>query len=318
MPHDGAGRPGAPGPGANLLKILLTGALGFTGQHFCQAAAQAGHQVLPLQANLLDPAALQAELAQARPDAVLHLAGIAFVGHTDDSALYAVNTVGSTNLLAALAALPVSPAKVLLASSANVYGNCLASPITEDQPLAPANHYAASKMAMEMMARNYAAALPLVIARPFNYTGIGQSTDFLIPKLVSHYARGASTIELGNLHVEREYNDVAMVCHAYLQLLAFGQAGQTYNICSGHMYSLQTVLALLTDITGLHLQVQSSPAFARPNEVHQLCGSPARWLALQAQHAASAPPPQSLRATLQRMLAAINPETGQWKDPAPQ
>lgn len=313
MPHDGAGRPGPPGPGANLLKILLTGALGFTGQHFCHAAAQAGHQVLPLQANLLDPAALQVELAQARPDAVLHLAGIAFVGHADDSALYAVNTVGSTNLLAALAALPVSPAKVLLASSANVYGNCLASPITEDQPLAPANHYAASKMAMEMMARNYAAALPLVIARPFNYTGIGQSTDFLIPKLVSHYARGASTIELGNLDVEREFNDVAMVCHAYLQLLLHGEPGQTYNICTGQPYSLRSVLALLTDITDHTVQVHSNPAFLRTHEVRQLCGQPARLQALLAQHGAAYSPPH-LRETLQQMLGAINPANRHWSN----
>lgn len=293
------------------MKLLLTGALGFTGQHFAQAATQAGYQVQPLQADLTNAAALCAEVAQVQPELVVHLAGIAFVGHTDESALYAVNTVGTTHLLAALAALPKPPAKVVLASSANVYGSSPVFPIPETQAPAPANHYAASKMAMEAMAHTYAGALPIVIARPFNYTGVGQSTDFLVPKLVSHFARKASTIELGNLDVEREFNDVAMVCQAYLQLLAHGHSGATYNVCSGTMYSLREVVALLTDITGHTLQVQANPALMRAHEVHQLCGQPDRLNTLLRQQGIE-PPQPTLRGTLVNMLAAMNPATGQW------
>ena len=258
------------------MKILLTGSAGFTGHHFAVSAQAAGHAVLPLQADLTDKAAVAAEVHQAAPDAVVHLAAISFVGHADDSDFYRVNVIGTMNLLAALAALPKPPAKVLLASSANIYGNCDASPITEDQPPAPVNHYAASKLAMEHMARTWSERLPIVITRPFNYTGAGQGGQFLIPKLVDHFARKAPRIELGNLNVEREFNDVRMVCNAYMALLNHGQAGQAYNVCTGQTYTLQNVLDRLTSITGHTLDVQVNPAFVRANEVHRLCGNPAK------------------------------------------
>ena len=256
------------------MNILLTGADGFTGRHFIQGAIQAGHQITPLKADLTDKAAVVAEVRQAAADAVVHLAAISFVGHADDSDFYRVNVIGTMNLLAALSALPQPPVKVLLASSANIYGNCDASPIPEDQPPAPVNHYAASKLAMEHMARNFGDRLPIVITRPFNYTGAGQGGQFLIPKLVDHFARRAAHIELGNLHVEREFNDVRMVCQTYLALLQQGQAGHAYNVCTGQTYTLQNVLDRLTDITGHHIKVRVNPAFVRANEVHRLCGTP--------------------------------------------
>ncbi len=261
------------------MKILLTGAAGFTGLFFKAQTEAAGHTVVALQADLTDKAAVAAEVAQARPDAVVHLAAISFVGHADDTAFYAVNVVGTMNLLSAVAALPVKPAKVLLASSANIYGNCDASPITESQPPAPVNHYAMSKLAMEHMAMTFADRLPIVITRPFNYTGPGQAPQFLIPKLVSHFARKADRIELGNLHVEREFNDVRMVCDAYLRLLDKGVPGQAYNVCSGQPYTLQHVISTLEQITGHHMAVQVNPSFVRANEVHRLCGSPDKLLA---------------------------------------
>ena len=258
------------------MNILLTGAAGFTGHFFKQQAAASGHTVWPLATNLTDKAAVAAEVEQAQPTAVVHLAAISFVGHADESAFYKVNVLGTLNLLAALAALPVPPTKVVLASSANVYGNCDASPITEVQTPSPNNHYGVSKLAMEHMALTYADRLPLLITRPFNYTGPGQAPQFLIPKLVSHFARRADRIELGNLHVEREFNDVRMVCAAYLGLLAHGQPGQVYNVCSGEPYTLQHVLATLQAITGHTMAVDVNPAFVRANEVHRLCGSPAK------------------------------------------
>jgi nucleoside-diphosphate-sugar epimerase len=281
------------------LKILLTGAAGFTGLFFRSAAEAAGHQVVALQADLTDKAAVTAEVLQTAPNAVVHLAAISFVGHADDTAFYGVNVVGTLNLLSALAALPIAPTKVLLASSANVYGNCDASPITEDQPPAPVNHYAMSKLAMEHMARTYLDRLPVVFTRPFNYTGPGQAPNFLIPKLVGHFARRAPAIELGNLHVEREFNDVRMVCDAYLGLLAHGVAGEVYNVCSGQPYTLQTVLDELTNITKHQLDVRVNPAFVRANEVHRLCGDPAKLLACVGPLRQPA-----LRETLQTMLQA--------------
>ena len=285
------------------MRILLTGADGFTGRFFSAQAVASGYEVLPLLADLTDCDALQKQVLQNAPDVVVHLAAISFVGHADDNAFYAVNVVGTTNLLAALAALPKRPRQVLLASSANIYGNSEASPITEDQPPAPVNHYAMSKLAMEHMARTYADRLPLVITRPFNYTGPGQDLNFVIPKLVEHFARRAPSISLGNLQVEREFNDVRMVCGAYLQLLQHGEPGQTYNVCSGRPYALQYVINELTRITGHHIKVEVNPAFVRANEVHRLCGSPAKLQARLAAHGAKLHNPP-LEDTLRRMLAA--------------
>lgn len=258
------------------LKILLTGAAGFTGLFFRQQAEADGHTVWPLLADLTDKAAVAAEVAQAQPTAVVHLAAISFVGHADEAAFYSVNVLGTLNLLAALTALPVAPNKVLLASSANVYGNCDASPISETQIAAPVNHYAASKLAMEHMALTYTDRLPLIITRPFNYTGPGQAPQFLIPKLVDHFARKADRIALGNLHVEREFNDVRMVCDVYLKLLTRGKGGEIYNVCSGKPYTLTHVVETLEQITGHRMTVDVNPAFVRANEVHRLCGNPAK------------------------------------------
>lgn len=285
------------------MKILLTGASGFTGKPFADLARAAGHEVVALTCDLADKAALRQQILAAAPDYVVHLAAISFVGQADDNAFYAVNVVGTMNLLDALHALPQAPHRVLLASSANVYGNCDASPITESQPPAPMNHYATSKLAMEHMARTHADRLPLIFTRPFNYTGVGQDNKFLIPKLVSHFARRAPAIELGNLHVEREFNDVDMVCAAYLQLLEHGQPGETYNICSGNAYTLQHVIELLYRITGHQIDVTVNPAFVRAGEVHRLCGSPARLQALPAPKK-GLPPTRSLEETLRHMLAA--------------
>lgn len=255
------------------MKLLVTGANGFTGQHLCRVAQADGLQVHALQADLLNPAALHQELQAVQPDAVAHLAAISFVAHDRPAQIYEVNTIGSMNLLDALAALP-RPPRVLLASSANVYGNCLHSPVAETQSPAPVNHYAASKLAMEHLARTRLDALDLFITRPFNYTGTGQAGQFLIPKLIDHFARRAPVIELGNLDVAREFNDVRFVAHACLQLLRQADRGATYNLCTGHAYTLREVVARLTALTGHTPELKVNPQFVRRDEIPLLCGDP--------------------------------------------
>ena len=261
------------------MKILVTGADGFTGRHFVRQALAQGHSVVELRSDLRDVTALSDEVAAAQPQAVVHLAAISFVGHADAGDFYDVNVIGTLNLLDALAALACPPTRVLLASSANVYGNCERSPITEEQAPAPRNHYAMSKVAMEYLARTRMYRLPLLLARPFNYTGENQNISFVIPKLVDHFARKAAVVELGNLDVEREFNDVRFVCDAYLKLLANGQPGETYNVCSGRAVALRSVLELLTHLSGHALEVTVNPVFVRSHEIHRLCGDPGKLLA---------------------------------------
>jgi len=255
------------------MRLLVTGADGFTGLHLTQAATQAGHQVIPFVGDLQNASEVRSQVHQIAPTHVIHLAAISHVMHADEQAFYGVNVIGTVSLLSALAALPHPPEKVILASSANVYGNCLHSPIDESEPPAPVSHYAMSKLAMELMARNYSAQLPIVIARPFNYTGVGHHSSFVIPKIISHLEARASSIELGDIDVLREYNDVRDVCQCYLGLLTAGQSGQTYNIASGRTVSLRQVLAMLESMAGLRMAVHVNPSFIRPNEIRQLAGN---------------------------------------------
>ena len=258
------------------MRLLLTGAEGFTGRHLTKAAEAAGFVVCPLRADLTDAAAMAAEVAAAAPTHVIHLAAISAVTHADELAFYQVNLFGSLNLLKALAALPIVLQKILLASSANVYGNQEGEAISETLCPKPVNHYAMSKLAMEHMAATFADRLPIVIARPFNYTGVGHDLRFVIPKIVDHFMRQAPVIELGNLDVYREYNDVRMVCSVYLKLLSAGRPGETYNVCTGEPHSLQEVIALAEELSGRKIDVAVNPAFVRANELHYLAGDTAK------------------------------------------
>jgi nucleoside-diphosphate-sugar epimerase len=260
-----------------MARVLVTGLRSFTGPYLARALAQAGHEVHGADEaagfDLRRPASLESALAAVQPDYVVHLAALSSVTHADAAELYAVNTVGTANLLEAIAQAAPSVRKVLLASSANVYGNSEADPIDEGVPPAPVNHYACSKLAMEFIARTWFDRLPILIVRPFNYTGPGQTENFLIPKLVAHYAQRRPLLELGNIEVERDFSDVRMVADAYARLLGAEASGTVVNVCSGVGRSLRSVLEQLQAITGHAPQLQVAEHLVRRAEVHRLVGS---------------------------------------------
>lgn len=268
----------------NAKHVLVTGAQGFTGRFMVEELRNNGYRVTKMgsqssseadyrQVDLTDAQAVMRCLADVQPDYVVHLAAIAFVQHGDANAFYQVNLIGTRNLLQAVAAMGKPVRRVLLASSANVYGNATSGMITEAAELAPANDYAVSKVAMESMARLWQDRLPLVITRPFNYTGAGQSEQFLLPKIVAHFRRRAPVIELGNLDVSRDFSDVRALAEAYRRLLEADSAGKTVNVCSGRCHSLADVISLCARISGHRLEIRVNPAFVRANEVKSLWGS---------------------------------------------
>ena len=264
--------------------VLITGLRGFTGHYLGAALRARGARVVGLvqgspqcpeeiACDLTDALAVHAAVEQVRPTHVVHLAALAFVGHADARAFYDVNLFGTLNLLEALAALPELPRKVLIASSANIYGTPGIEVIDESVCPAPVNHYACSKLAMEHMVRTWFDRLPIVMTRPFNYTGIGQDEKFLIPKIVSHFKRRAAKIELGNLDVSRDFSDVRDVAAAYMGLLETDVRSEVFNVCSGKAVALRTVLDIMTRKTGHTMAVEVNPAFVRPNEIPVLRGS---------------------------------------------
>jgi nucleoside-diphosphate-sugar epimerase len=271
-----------------LYRALITGINGFTGKYLAAELQAAGYRVFGTAhagesaggdvhaVDLCDRDALRAVVAEVRPDVVAHLAAISFVAHGDAEAIYRVNVVGTRHLLEALAGLDARPRCVLLASSANIYGNAPVAVIDETVPPAPANDYAVSKLAMEYLARLWMDRLPLVITRPFNYTGVGQPAHFLLPKIVSHFKARAPVIELGNTDVARDFSDVRAVAAIYRRLLEAAPAGEAFNVCSGTAYTLGDVLRMMATIAGYAIEVRVNPAFVRANEVKRLLGSAAK------------------------------------------
>jgi len=298
-----------------MARALITGIAGFTGRHLQREMEAAGHEVYGLThaggvssekviaCDLCNAADLRSAVDRVQPDFVAHLAAVAFVAHGDVDAIYRTNVVGTRNLLAAIAAQATKPRAVLLASSANIYGNATAGVIDESVVPAPANDYAVSKLAMEYMASLWRSQLPITFVRPFNYTGVGQTTDFLLPKIVDHLRRRASVIELGNLDVERDFSDVRMVVGAYRRLLeaqaVSGRSGDVFNVCSGRGYTLREVLAMGAGIAGHTPEIRVNPAFVRANEVKKLVGSKAAL-----ERAVGTIEPVALAETLRWMIEA--------------
>ena len=268
----------------NAPRALVTGLRGFTGYYLAQELRATGYEVFGtahgneaagagvVTVDLCNREELGRVVADIRPDFVAHLAAISFVAHGDVDAIFRTNVVGTRNLLEALAALAQRPRAVLLASSANIYGNAAVELIDETVSPLPANDYAVSKLAMEYMAGLWMDRLPIVITRPFNYTGVGQGAQFLLPKIVGHFQRGEPVIELGNIDVERDFSDVRMVARVYAALLAKAPAGEIFNVCSGKAYSLKDALAMMAEIAGYEIEVRVNPAFVRGNEVKRLQG----------------------------------------------
>ena len=210
--------------------MLITGISGFTGRHLSAMLLKYGWDVvglgskrLPiesehLEANIADTSRLSDWIAHVRPTHIVHLAAMSHVVG-DPLSFYRVNVLGTESLLESVSRSGILPEKILIASSANIYGNASQSPISERMPVRPVNHYSLSKAAMELLAEKWFEKLPIVLVRPFNYTGPGQSEAFLFPKIVAAHRRCDEVLRLGNLDVARDLSDVRFVCEAYRRIL---------------------------------------------------------------------------------------------------
>lgn len=246
---------------------------GFTGRYVQSELEEHNHSIIGLSSDLTDFKAVEDELAQVQPEAVIHLAAMAFVEHDDINSFYHVNLIGTRNLLHAISKSTPKIHSVLLASSANIYGNRSEGILNESSLPAPINDYAVSKLAMELMAQLWMDKLPICIVRPFNYTGVGQDEKFLIPKIISHFKEKKPIIQLGNLDVWREFGDVRIVANIYRKLIENSPRGTTLNVCTEKPHSLRSIISLCEKITDHQIEIVVNPQFVRDNEVLKLYGN---------------------------------------------
>lgn len=264
---------------------------GFTGRHLKVHLEKQGMTVFgtthssssipnTFPADITDATRMVDILTKVKPDYIIHLAAISFVGHGDAAEFYRVNVLGTENLLKSIIKSNINIDKIIVSSSANIYGNTDVDLISEDYPPEPVNHYACSKMAMEKIVANYYSKLPIIITRPFNYTGVGQAEHFLIPKIVSHFKANKKEIELGNLDVYRDFSSVDFVVDAYSKLLQSNIKSEIFNICSGNSHSLQNIIETLEELAGYKIDVKVNPDFVRADEVKKITGDNRKLLNL--------------------------------------
>lgn len=263
-------------------KVFITGITGFTGRYLEKLLAHdfdvAGSTIFPSPHNhhftcdLREEEKLTEIITSFKPDYIIHLAAISFVNAKDQLGIYDVNVFGSLNLLKAIEKPDYIPKKIILASSAAVYGN-VSGEIAETHPTAPVNHYGNSKLVMENLAVPYFEKQNIIIVRPFNYTGIGQERHFVVPKIVAHFKEKKEVIELGNIEVYREFNDIHFTLRCYKELMQSNFRSEIVNVCTGHAYCINDIIQILTRLSGHTLQVKINPQFVRQNEVVMLRGS---------------------------------------------
>lgn len=269
-------------------RLLVTGLTGFVGkrlQTYCSSNAKLPWTLCTPEHpySLLNPNRIDQVVQQTCPNAVIHLAAQSNVPEAfrNPADTINVNLLGTLNLLQALKANQFNGA-FLYVSSGDVYGQvpetCL--PITEAQPAIPRNPYGVSKLAAEALCRQWSFAEPwrIIIARPFNHIGPGQSDAFVIPAIARQlisikHGKQPAVLELGDIDVTRDFLDVDDVIGAYFSLLEHGKNGETYNVCSGVEQSVRGLMESLCDLSGVHPQIIQDPSKMRRAEQRRVCGS---------------------------------------------
>jgi GDP-4-dehydro-6-deoxy-D-mannose reductase len=278
------------------VRVLITGASGFAGGHLARACVSAGDDVVGLSrsgspgtdsatgiaVDLRDADAVLAAIRSVQPEVIYHLAALSHVGRSWEKPSETVidNVAGGVNVLEAIR--HASPrARVVWVSSCEVYGAPERLPVDESAALRPANPYAVSKSAGDLLAGVYADAhgLDIVRARPFNHAGPRQLPIFLVSSLARQAAEarlsGARTLRIvtGNPDTRRDFTDVRDVVRAYRLLADHADPG-VYNVSSGRSLAAAEQVGLVGELLApIAVEHVVDPARVRAHEVMDLRGA---------------------------------------------
>jgi GDP-4-dehydro-6-deoxy-D-mannose reductase len=269
-----------------MMRILITGSQGFAGRHLINElqknnwqiggfdktpASRETHDIEYFQSDIRDNAAVEHAVKQFKPDACIHLSGIAFVPHglKNVEEVLSVNTLGTICLLEACRQF-VPAIRFLFVSSSEVYGPARdKKSVAEDDFLSPDNPYAVSKAAADYIVRFYARqyGMHTIVARPSNHIGPGQSTAFAVSSFAAQLAArpAPEIIKVGNLDSTRNFTDVRDVVRAYRLLIEKGEKGAAYNIAAGREVKLRYILEQLFEISGIKPKIEIDPERFRPD-----------------------------------------------------
>lgn len=274
------------------MRSLVIGGAGFVGKYLVRHLLELKHEVIitkmPMEEarvegaavydlDILDKATVTELLEKISPDLVFHLAAQSSVSMSwkNPQQTVDVNVKGSVNVLDGLRNMK-KKARILLIGSGEEYGQVFPSetPVCETDPLRPGNIYAATKACQNMIGRIYAQAygMNLVMVRAFNHIGPDQSpvfaaADFCRQAALIESGMQEAVIRVGNLEAKRDFTDVRDVVHAYVLLAEKGQAGETYNVGSGHAVSIGDVLKLVLKQSAVEIQVEVDEEKLRPVDV---------------------------------------------------
>ncbi len=266
------------------MRALVTGATGFVGTHLVRHLRDRGDQVYGIdrERDVTDEASVREVFESFRPEVTYHLAALTHVGdswkHAEE--FTRVNVVGTQRVLDA-AFSTVADSTTIVVSSSEVYGVVSEAdqPLRESFRVAPANPYSSSKVEAEHVAREAwtARRQRVVIARPFNHVGPGQSPAFVVPALATRLfdakEYGDSEIPVGDLSTRRDFSDVRDVVRAYRLLAELGVSGEVYNIASGRDVALSDIAERLVERIAPNVKLVVDPELLRPNDVPVFRGS---------------------------------------------
>jgi GDP-4-dehydro-6-deoxy-D-mannose reductase len=278
------------------MRALVIGADGFVGGHLVSHLREVGDAVVEAvgpradaapgrhPVDVRDRAALTELVTTASPQAIYHLAAVAYGpdASSDLAAAVAITVGGTVNALEAAATLDPAPV-VLIPGSAEVYGSPDVELISEGSPLRPVNLYGATKVAQEVIALAFGRVhdVPVVATRSFNHIGPRQRDSFAVASFAKQLrlielGRIEPIVRVGNTSVVRDFSDVRDVVRAYRSLVSGRHADEPINVASGRGVSIGDLIDRLIAITGLDVSVEVDPARVRANDPPRIVGDPAR------------------------------------------